>query len=82
MIETMSVPGSDDSKPRNGSADDGSIADVVEYVKAYAEQQTVGPIKGAGRFLAYGCGLALDPTQWSRIARGGESGQVHTRAAV
>ena len=38
----MSVPPSDDPTPRNGSTDDGSIGDVLEYVKAYTEQQTIG----------------------------------------
>ena len=33
-----------------------SIGDAVDLVKAYAMQETVGPIKGAGRWL--GLGLA------------------------
>lgn len=34
--------------------DDASIGDVIETVKAYALQETVGPLKGAGRWLGYG----------------------------
>ena len=82
----MTVPGSDDRKPSNGSADEGSIGDVVDYIKTYAEQQTVGPIKGAGRWLAYGAVAALTlsigliilllgvlrlvQTEWDRSATG------------
>jgi len=31
--------------------DDGGI---IELVKAYAKQETLGPLKGAGRWLAFG----------------------------
>jgi len=34
--------------------DDASLVEVIEYVKAYAKQETVGPLKGAGRWLAFG----------------------------
>ncbi|MFM8602121.1 MAG: hypothetical protein ACKODP_08615 [Actinomycetota bacterium] len=30
------------------------VSDVVESVKAYAVQETVGPARGAARWLAYG----------------------------
>lgn len=82
----MSVSPSDDPTPRSTSADDGSIGDVVEYIKAYAEQQTVGPLKGAGRWLGYGAAAALTlsigliivllgvlrlvQTEWDRSATG------------
>ena len=45
----MSLPA---SSPRESSTD--RVADLVDSVKAYAVQETVGPIKGAGRWLAYG----------------------------
>lgn len=45
----MSMPA---SSPRETSTD--RVADLVESVKTYAVQETVGPIKGAGRWLAYG----------------------------
>ena len=38
--------------PRESSVD--RVSDVVSSVRTYAIQQTVGPIKGAGRWLAYG----------------------------
>lgn len=43
--------------PRETSTD--RVADLVESVKAYAVQETVGPIKGAGRWLAFGTVAAL-----------------------
>ncbi|MEI7754235.1 MAG: hypothetical protein WCJ32_07360 [Actinomycetota bacterium] len=38
------------SKP----ADSGDIADVFELVKAYAKQETLGPLKGIGRKIGFG----------------------------
>jgi hypothetical protein len=35
------------------------VTDVVESVKAYAVQETVGPARGAARWLAYGTLAAL-----------------------
>jgi hypothetical protein len=34
--------------------DPGSIGQVIDLVKEYAKQETLGPIKGAGRWLAAG----------------------------
>lgn len=31
-----------------------NVGEVFEYVKEYARQETVGPLKGAGRWLGYG----------------------------
>ncbi|WP_040494688.1 phage holin family protein [Ilumatobacter nonamiensis] len=39
--------------------DDASLGEVIEFVKSYAKQETVGPLKGAGRWLGYGAGAAL-----------------------
>lgn len=36
-----------------------SIGDVVELVKTYAKQETVGPLKNAGRFLGFGAAGAV-----------------------
>ena len=63
-----------------------SLHDVIEYVKAYAKQETVGPLKGAGRWIAFGAAgaiclgiglslillglLRLIPSEWSDIADG------------
>ena len=39
--------------------DDASLGEVIEYVKAYAKQETVGPLKGAGRWLGFGAAGAF-----------------------
>jgi hypothetical protein len=56
----------DDATARSGApwrrpprSEDTSIGEVVEYVKAYALQETVGPLRGAGRWLAFGAAGAL-----------------------
>ena len=36
-----------------------SITEVIEYVKAYVRQETIGPLRGAGRWLAFGAAGAL-----------------------
>jgi hypothetical protein len=36
-----------------------SVGEVVEYVKLYAKQETLGPLKGAGRWIAAGLGMAV-----------------------
>ena len=69
--------------------DDLSIGAVVDLVKTYAKQETLGPLKGAGRWLAagtagallLGIGLALVllgvlrliQTEFANLARGGWS---------
>jgi len=66
--------------------DDVSIQEVVDSVKQYALQETVGPIKNAGRWLGFGVAAAfalgiglsivllgvlrLIQTEWDRVARG------------
>ncbi|NND75709.1 MAG: hypothetical protein HKN44_11950 [Ilumatobacter sp.] len=66
--------------------DDASLGEVIEFVKQYAKQETVGPLKGAGSWLAYGAAAALAmglglmlmllgvlrlvQTEWDRAARG------------
>ena len=63
-----------------------SISELVELVKTYAEQETVGPLRGAGRWLALGTAgaavlglgltlltlglLRLLQTEWVRSATG------------
>jgi len=39
--------------------EDTSVGEVFEYVKAYAKQETLGPLAGAGRWLAYGAAGAV-----------------------
>lgn len=36
-----------------------SLGEVIEFVKAYAKQETVGPLKGAGRWIGFGAAGAL-----------------------
>ena len=45
------------SSPRDD--DPTSIAGVVDLVKTYAKQETLGPLKGAGRWLAMGAAGAV-----------------------
>ncbi|MDP9464327.1 MAG: hypothetical protein M3P52_06870 [Actinomycetota bacterium] len=39
--------------------DSGQIGQVIDLVKEYARQETLGPIKGAGRWLAAGVAGAV-----------------------
>ncbi|MBK5332861.1 MAG: hypothetical protein JJD93_12865 [Ilumatobacteraceae bacterium] len=39
--------------------DPGSIGQILDLVKEYARQETLGPIKGAGRWLAAGAAGAF-----------------------
>lgn len=66
-----------------------SISGVVDYVKTYAKQETLDPLKNAGRFLGFGAigalllgiGLSLISlgllrlvqTEFDNLARGGWS---------
>ena len=65
-----------------------SISGVVDLVKTYAKQETVGPLKGAGRWLAMGrrarscsasaCRRAArhPPAHPDRVGRGRLSGSL------
>ncbi len=62
------------------------MGEVIEYVKTYARQETVGPLKGAGRWVGLGAAgaiclgigvsllllgvLRLMQSEWSRSAEG------------
>ena len=60
MIETVFVPDTNDTPPpRSKKTDDASVGEVIDFVKAYALQETVGPLKGAGRWLGFGFAAAL-----------------------
>jgi hypothetical protein len=52
----MAVP--DKDKPAS-KVDPGDIGQVVELVKEYVRQETLGPIKGAGRWLGRGVAGAV-----------------------
>jgi hypothetical protein len=43
----------------DSKSDSGQIGQVVDLVKEYAKQETLGPIRGAGRWLAAGAAGAL-----------------------
>jgi hypothetical protein len=78
---------SDSAQPDNARHRDGvSIVELFEYVKTYARQETLGPLRGAGRWLAVGTAAAavlglglmlmmlgllrLLQTEWERSATG------------
>jgi hypothetical protein len=80
------VPDSIDATKPPRKQDDASLGEVIEFVKAYAKQETLGPLKGAGSWLAYGAAAAfamglglllvllgvlrLVQTEWDRSATG------------
>ena len=63
-----------------------SIGEIIDTVKAYAKQETVGPLKGAGAWLGFGAAAAITlsiglmlmllgllrllQTEWTRSATG------------
>ena len=58
MIETSLVATT--AQDRNlARREDTSIEGIVYLVRDYATQETVGPLKGAGQWLAYGAAGAL-----------------------
>jgi len=83
----VTAPQTDRPRPRRDQPS--SFGDVVQVVRTYAEQETLGPLKGAGRWLAMGVigalllGLGLVilllgllrliQTQWTTVSTGGWS---------
>jgi hypothetical protein len=76
-----------DETPKSPApSEQASVGEVIEYVKTYATQETVGPLKGAGRWVAFGAAgaiamgvglslvllglLRLLQTEWDRAASG------------
>ena len=60
VIETGAVSDTNQTNaPSKPAADDASIGEVIDIVKAYAQQETIGPLKGAGRWLGFGFGAAF-----------------------
>lgn len=56
----MTVPDrSDTNTPPAKKPDDASFGEVIEFVKTYAKQETLGPLKGAGSWLAFGAAAAF-----------------------
>jgi hypothetical protein len=94
VIETDAVSDTSDLEQRiarqaekaRAAQEEASVGDIVDYVKAYAKQETVGPLKGAGQWLGYGAAAAfllsigvmllllgllrLLQTEWTRSATG------------
>jgi len=54
----MSVSDPRPAQPSEKQSND-QIGDLVQLVKDYARQETIGPLKGWGRYLAYGAMGAL-----------------------
>ena len=81
-----------------GKKDDASLGEVVDFLKTYAKQETLGPLKGAGRWLAFGAAAAfamglglmivllgvlrLVQTEWDRSASGSLSWLAYLIALV
>lgn len=57
----MTVPDHNETKKplTRAKQDDASLGEVIDFVKRYAKQETVGPLKGAGSWLAYGAAAAF-----------------------
>jgi len=48
-----------ESPNRRVPSEPASVSEVVDVLKTYAIQETVGPIKGAGKYLAFGMAGAV-----------------------
>ncbi|WP_420450322.1 hypothetical protein [Ilumatobacter sp.] len=48
-----------ETRPLRDRREDTSFGEVLEYVKLYAKQETVGPLRGAGRWIAFGAAAAV-----------------------
>jgi cytochrome c biogenesis protein CcdA len=75
-----------EARPRGKRTTDASVGEVVELLKEYAQQETIEPLRGAGRWLAMGVAgafilglgliyvllgvLRLIQTEWVRAASG------------
>ena len=60
MIETLAVSDTKDNNTSESKPDgDASIGEVIDVVKAYAQQETIGPLKEVGRWLGFGFGAAF-----------------------
>lgn len=80
------VAGPPRDRSRTAGDETASVGEVFEYVKEYAKQETLGPLKGAGRWLGAGVAgslllgigfvllllglLRLLQTEWTRSATG------------
>ncbi|MCB0968331.1 MAG: phage holin family protein [Ilumatobacter sp.] len=49
----------DDSTRPATPVEGATVGEVVDYVKRYAKQETLGPLKGAGTWIAMGAAAAV-----------------------
>lgn len=52
----MPEPG---SRTSTGTQGDGSVGEAIDLVKSYVRQETVEPLRGIGRWLAFGAAGAV-----------------------
>ncbi len=55
----MFVPDSNNQRRQKKDRDDLSIPELVDYLKSYVKQETVDPLRGVGRWIAYGAAGAF-----------------------
>lgn len=55
----VSAPDARSGNSTNQANNTGQIAQTFQLVKDYARQETLGPLRGAGRWLAFGAAGAL-----------------------
>ncbi len=48
-----------DQTTRTTTSEPASVGEVIDSVKTYVRQETVGPLKGAGTWIGYGAAGAL-----------------------
>lgn len=82
----------------NGKEQETSVGELVEFVKTYAKQETLGPLKGAGSWLGWGIGgafllglglvlvllgvLRLIQAEWTTVAEGSWSWAAYALTLV
>lgn len=49
----------DETTPASARRDAASLGEVIETVKGYARSETIGPLKGAGRWIGMGAAGAV-----------------------
>ena len=61
VVRTSTVPDSttDPSSAAAGKPSEAQLGEVIQLVKDYARQETLGPLKGWGRYLGFGVMGAL-----------------------
>jgi hypothetical protein len=48
-----------DSPAPSAPAETASLGEVFDFVKTYAKQETIGPLRGAGRWIGFGAAGAM-----------------------